>query len=313
MHSEKNKIHSLRNLFFFVFISFGLSSFFWIPALFELKYTHFFKTQVSEWQRYFADLSIISYLSIVVIGVSIFLAINNKVKDKTLFFLFLGLIALYLSTSVSSFVWNFLPISFVQFPFRFLSIEILTVSYLVAFTLSYVSGKMKLIIGGFLVTLVMISGFSFMPSNFFDKGDSYYATNEDSTTVKNEYLPIWVKNDPKAHYEKKVVIKNGKIENLKIKPSSVIFTSLSDEPTQVEINTFFFPGWNVEVDGMNAKINYNDNKGVINIFVSSGIHEIKASFGETPIRAFSDYISLSSFLVLLFVMVKANYKKIFRK
>ena len=27
-------------------------------------------------------------------------------------------------------------------------------------------------------------------------GDEYYVTNDDTTTVKNEYMPKWVKSDP---------------------------------------------------------------------------------------------------------------------
>ena len=292
-------------------VGLGASAFFWIPALFDLQYTVFFKTKISEWQNYFPNIDIVSYLSLIIIGISIIAAIRNKVKGNTLFFLLLGLMSLFLATAISSSVWKVLPISFVQFPFRFLSIEILAVSYLVGSIISNIKGTARLVVGGILIILIFISAYQYKPSVFFDKGDLYYATNEDSTTVKKEYMPIWVKNNPTEHYKEKAEIVNGKISDLKVRPNNIGFVASSTQEMKIKINTIYFPGWIVNVDGKSTSINYED-EGLIKINIPAGAHTIKASFKETPIRLISDAISIGSILILLIIVKSKGMREVFK-
>ena len=293
-------------------VGLGMSAFFWIPALFDLQYTVFSKTKISEWQNYFADISIISYVSLVVLFVGVLMAIKKRVKGIGLFFLVLGLVSLFLATPVSTSIWQLFPISFVQFPFRFLSVEILAVSYLASFILTNTKGVIRFIVGGASVILIFAMAVQYQPSVFFDKGDLYYATNEDSTTVKNEYLPVWVKNNPIEHYKNKVEIVNGEISDLKVRPNNINFVASSITDTEITINTIYFPGWMVEVDGKNSGFNYANDNGVIKISVLTGMHTISASFGETPIRLISDIISIGSMLTLLIVVKNRAIRRLLR-
>ncbi|MCL4437713.1 6-pyruvoyl-tetrahydropterin synthase-related protein, partial [Patescibacteria group bacterium] len=51
-------------------LGFGISSFFWLPALFDLQYTVFFKIQVSTWESYFSA-SNLSGLSVLFVMLSV--------------------------------------------------------------------------------------------------------------------------------------------------------------------------------------------------------------------------------------------------
>ena len=195
-----------------------------------------------------------------------------------------------------------LPISFVQFPFRFLSIGILAVSYLVSFILASFKGGTRFSVGVVLIILIFTSASAYQPSVFFDKGDSYYSTNEDTTTVKNEYMPIWVKNKPTEHYRDKVEITNGKISDLKVRPNNINFVAHSKREMKIKINTIYFPGWMVNVDGKNAIFNYTD-EGLIKLNIPAGTHTIGASFRETPIRLISNAISIGSILILFIIVI----------
>src|SRR3989338_1206932 len=53
-------------------IGLGMASFFWIPAFYELRYTFFSNTQISQWASYFADIELIG-LSTFAIFASIFM------------------------------------------------------------------------------------------------------------------------------------------------------------------------------------------------------------------------------------------------
>lgn len=279
----------------------GLSSFFWIPAIFDLQYTVFNKVQVSEWSDYFASLNLVGILPILIFALFFLVRFEKNNISKLMFFS--GIIFLFLSVSISSFVWKILPVSFVQFPFRFLSIIALGISFLAAFLLDRIKGNKSLLLGIIFLVISFISVFSFlMPKAVFDKGDLYYATNEDSTTVKKEYMPIWVKNNPTERFQEKVVITNGRIKDLNIKSNKIRFISDSEITSRVTINTVYFPGWKVNIDGKRSEIDYKNN-GLVQFDVSSGQHNVVASFGETPVRLLSDGVSILSLLILLFMTI----------
>lgn len=283
----------------------GISSFFWIPAIFDLQYTVFSKIQVSDWQRYFASLSLVGFVSFLIFAWAL-IKLNLRSRTYSLM-ICLGIISLFFSLSISSMASEWLPVSVVQFPFRFLSITILAVSFLAAFLLNQVKGKRSIVFGIIILLIGFLSCFSYLtPSVFFDKGDSYYATNEDTTTVKNEYLPVWVKNNPTEHYKNKVEIVNGEISDLKVRPNNVNFIASSITDTEVTINTIYFPGWKVFIDSNDSSINYNNESGVIKLNLPAGTHKVTANFSETPVRFVSNIISLVSLLVLLIIVVNRS-------
>lgn len=296
---------SLGSILYFlpsVALGLGLSAFFWIPAIFDLQYTVFNKIQISEWNNYFPSLSLVGILSVLVFVWYFFKSRSGNNKTSNLM-CYGGIFFLFLSLSISSFVWKFLPVSFVQFPFRFLSIVILTTSFLTAFLLNKTKGKNGFLLGVILLVICFVSSFSYLtPKVFFDKGNSYYATNEDTTTVRNEYMPIWIKNNPEAHFQEKVKIIDGGIKDLKIKSNRISFSTNSTIPTRVTINTVYFPGWNLTVDGKRSSIDYK-NKGLIQVEVPQGQHKIIASFSETPVRIVSNIISLVSVLGLIVFLI----------
>lgn len=301
---------SLASVVYFlpsIALGLGLSAFFWVPAIFDLQYTFFHQTQVSEWGNYFAPFGIIGILPILVL---VWYFLKSRSEDnKTSKLMFFGAILfLFLGLPISSFIWSFLPVSFIQFPFRLLSVVILQISFLVAFLLDKVRGSKGFVLGLIFLAICLISAFSYLtPREVFDKGDSYYATNEGTTTVKNEYMPKWVKNSLTEHAQEKVEIVNGQITDLETKSNKISFLTNSIMPSKVIINTIYFPGWNVVIDGKRSLIDY-ENNGLIQIEVPQGQHNVIASFAETPIRLLSDTISLLSLFALLIITIITKSK-----
>lgn len=133
------------------------------------------------------------------------------------------------------------------------------------------------------------------------KDAGYYFANEATTTVQDEYLPVWVKEKSFGRAENKVEIVKGrgKIESLISQSNSSSFIVKADTETQVRINTIYWPGWQITVDGKLSKISYNNPKGLMELAVPKGKHYVEISFEETPLRLFSDGISLFSLFALL--------------
>lgn len=296
---------------------FGLGAFFWIPALSDLQYTVFSQTAVSDWGKYFADYTLVGIVTFVLLAITLFLFVTGRVKPRehrlTVLLLIAGVISLFFAMQGSSFLWGIVPVSFVQFPFRLLSITILCFSFSAAFIISLVEKRWKTVASIGIFSLTVFSAWAFLaPSQYIDKPDSLYATNEDTTTVKNEYMPKWVKEIPKEHFDQKAEIEQGEISDIKIQTNRISFNAKAEESTRASINTVYFPGWKVKIDNQNTSIDYTNERGIITFDIPGGNHSVEAIFTETPIRLLSDAISVVSLILLVgwtvFLRKKYEYK-----
>ena len=139
------------------------------------------------------------------------------------------------------------------------------------------------------------------PKVFQNYPDTYYSTNLATTTVQNEYMPKWVSEIPNSVPFKlaQIIEGNGEIKNLYSQRNKISFDLSSRSKTLIQINTIYFPGWKVKVNGQKSPILYENRNGLIRFNVSEGEHKIQASFAETGFRLFADLISFISLLILL--------------
>lgn len=199
----------------------GLSAFFWIPAFFELQYTVFSQTQVSNVNSYFASTDLIGFSTILILLLTVAFFFSSIIKINkhrlTALLFIVSLISVFFASPLSAPFWKILPVGFIQFPFRFLSLTIVCVAFLAACIVSASPPKLKMPIVILSLIILAISARPFIsPSEFFDKGEGFYATNMDTTTVKNEYMPKWVKEKPTERFVEKVEIVEGvgKVNNI---------------------------------------------------------------------------------------------------
>lgn len=280
-----------------------LSSFFWMPALFDLQHTVFSKTPVSDWGQYFVDIKLIGISTLFVLVITAAAMVMGKITIKkhklTLLIFIFTSISLFLSVQASTFLWKILPVSFIQFPFRFLSITILGASFLVACLLSIFPKNITYV--GVLVMLSLIFQSNFIkPSEFVAREEGFYTTNMASTTVQNEYMPKWVVVGPIQKPEKiaQFVIGQGTIQDMVANNKKISFTVLAEEDSFVRVNKLFFPGWKAKINDEDKKIYYNNPQGVMDVEISKGESRIVLEFGETRIRTIADFISVLGLLIL---------------
>src|ERR1035437_7798043 len=148
IYIAKDKIYTLIFYSKTVLLGFGLSAFFWIPAIFDRHYTVFAETPISNAGNYFANFGLVGVVVVFIIVATIVLMLTQKIQIRkhrlTFAMLVLSIISILLASPISSFIWKFLPSSFVQFPFRFLSLTIPSVAFLSACIVSVFSQKKKL-------------------------------------------------------------------------------------------------------------------------------------------------------------------------
>jgi uncharacterized membrane protein len=301
IYIDKNRKSVLSFYILSLLLGLGLSSFFWIPALFDLQYTVFAKTQISNIGNYFSGFGLIGTATAFVILFTVFLVLIRKIEIRkhrlTIMMLIISIISIYVASSLSAFLWKMLPSSFVQFPFRFLSLTIPSVSFLTACIISVFTQKKRIALSSIILILILFSSASYLlPKSYQNFPDSLYSTNQDTTTVKNEYMPKWIRKIPQSMAPAKVENLNGKetINLLQLAPNKTVFTVFLATQRIIQVNTIYFPGWYAYVNGKQTEILYNNPMGLINLRLDKGMNNVQVMFRETPIRLFSDLISIIS-------------------
>lgn len=296
------------NLFSVFFLGLFTASFFILPAVVELRYTKFSNIQISSPSEHFANLSLVGVSTIMIFIVSGVVFFKEKQKNRAVFlFLTVGFVSIFLSTTLSKFFWSIIPSSFVQFPFRFLSVVIICTSFLTAFLATRMQGWLRVAFVAMSTGLLIFSSYSYIqPKEFSNKSDEMYATNEDTTTVKNEYMPIWVEQNPSSHFNKKVEPVNGKaeIKDVVFDNKNISFSVISKENNDIKVNTVYWPGWKIK-----GKDVERSEDGMIIIPNVTGEQTINLTFQDTSFRLFSDLLTISSLGAILFVSL-FKYKKL---
>ncbi len=288
----------------FVFIEgLSMSSFFWMPALYDRQFTVFDMTVVSDFSHYFiSDISLFGIITIITLAISIYL-IFRKLDIKLTFFLILTLLSIFLATSISKFIWQILPLGpFIQFPFRMLSFSVLSISFLVGYILQ--KSKRKYLIIGSVISLVILYASSWMfftPKKTDNLPDSFYSTNQDSTTVQNEYMPRWVKTLPNPTQNQQVSLLSGQgeVSNVFKNGARMSFDFQAVKPSAIETHIMYFPGWKVFVDNKKTPLTYSNSYGLIDFDLPSGFSHVKMVFEETSFRITADCVTLIGILILL--------------
>lgn len=325
---EKEKRKMLKKLFLGFLLGGLISSFFIIPALAEKKYIALSQIRISDISKHFVSLSdlitspwrfgaygtsdgfspqigIVHILGFALGILFLFREKNKLLKNFGIYILISVLILIFLMQKISLPFWQHTPLfSDIDFPWRLLTPLIFLSSIPIA-----ILGNRKLI-WPVLLVLVVVFNFKYAsPKNYIPAIDSYYFTNQATTTSNDELMPVWVKEKPIKMYDSKVVNLTGKekinLEN--VTETKVNFQTYLNSKETIQINTIYFPGWTVFSDGKPVKISYNNPKGVITFEMPKGIHQVSAQFLETGMRLFADIVSLVSFLFTL-LLFKLRFK-----
>lgn len=309
-------------------IGFGLSCFFWLPALSEKNLISLAVTPIADRSLYFVSLwqlfvptwgygvptasdAFTYQIGIPQIVILFFLLLSfffykRMVKHSDfislLFFVLSGLCIIYflLLFSFSDFIWVHVPLlKEINYPWTLLGV--------IGFLIALISGRLFVARRiRFVFIIIAIAAVLYClsyahPSNYIDRGDGYYLTNDATTTSSSEYMPLWVKQKPFQRIDTKFVAlqTNAMITNQFSNSKKFFAIVTSSKPFVLQINTIYFPGWKVTVDGKPTTIMYANKFGLMQVRIPAGQHTISGMFTETPLRLFSDIVSLLSLLVII--------------
>lgn len=323
-----------------ILLGFGLSCWFWLPSIVEKKYIvydkimdHFWADQFiepwqlvnSKWDYGFSlpkgesdGMSFqVGYIHILAVLLSLILAVwywlkkqDHDFVENNLYWIGVFLASVFLVLEISYWVWEVVPLlGYTQFQFRILALTVFAASVCAALILTKLPYKY---ISFFLLAGLVVYGSrnQWHINQTLQLDDKFYQGQKTTTAAFNEHLPKWAKPESQMP-NSKIQILNGQGQVIVSENRSQKVVALVDLKTDstLRLNQFFFPGWQVKVDGENVDFDYvraGQSRGLMVFNLPKGTHQIVAEFTETPIRSTSDLISLVSLGVLLLLITYKN-------
>jgi hypothetical protein len=310
-------------------LGFALSAFFWIPALFEGKYTlrdivtggeiltRFvspFSLVDSPWNyggsaHFTKELGLAQWVAVIAVPFLFkYLDRGNRVFTAGVFTVLS--VSLFLVTGYSAPVWDHVPLlGKFQFPWRFLSLSVFAAS-LISVSVIMALGRMKNIsrktldIAALLLVGIAVFGTADMwrPSGYLGFPESFYTGVYPGTTDTGESSPIWSVRFMEHTAPEPLKIITGDAHYRVITKTSTLheYEVVATEHSRLVENTLYFPGWRVLVDGTDTDVEFQDpsHRGLMTFIVPPGRHEVVVRFGRTKVREMSDTVSLAAIIIL---------------
>ena len=331
----KKSFNPIKSFIFSLLLGLGLASFFWVPALLEKNLILLSKIPIADRNLYFVkisqlvipswgysaplDVSGFSYqlgiAQIIVIALAFLVIVYSIIKNKkpnhvsslyTKILLVIFFVCFLLLFNFSSPVWKGLPLlKEINYPWTLLSQLGFLSSLIVGFLVSY--NKVFRYLTFCIVLLAIVSVLPYAkPQEYVNRGDAFYLTNEATTTSSNELMPLWVGKIPENHFKNKVeIIKgDGSIKNIVYNSKRISFDTALDTSSFIRISAIYFPGWKAFVNKKETKIDYGNDRGLMEINLPKGKNSVSLIFSETPLRLFTDMLSILSLLVLVLYFFK---------
>ena len=311
----------------------GISSFYWLPALLEHRYTFGDLFMAKLYIGYFPQIQnffipnfnnsmslqttgITTYIGLfqgLAIIVSLITLFSKKIidsKTKRIFYFSFTLIVIsfFFMTPISKFIWGgpygALLRQF-QFPWRFLALIVLATAIL---SVSFPIISKRLSKGwayGLLVFFSILSvSFYWNASLGYDKiNENYYWNFPLNTTYYGETDVVWSEGPAKSYPKSRIEFTsgNGKISNFIKKNSSQSFDAEVTEKAEIVSHTEYFPGWTVRIDGVKTPIQFQsaNHRGEILFNIPKGRHRVTIKFEESKIRVIADLLSVLSLVMIL--------------
>ena len=361
---KKDFLFKVKSMVTSALLALGLSAFFTLPAVLEQKYVHV-DTLVMGYYEYIAHFANISQLlfsrfwgygpsvwgendgmpfmvghihwvlSLIIIAILLYgfvsrkkFSDNHQTLYATIFFFIVGWLAVFMIHSRSTFIWNaIVPLKFVQFPWRFLTLVILSFSFVSGYVVVLLKpyGKLRFLISGaLLVGLVAFNWNYFLPLGGkmgpLTEAQKFTGAAWDLQRTAGifDYLPKSAIENPKEGMNRLTEVVDGKsvVTNETAGTDWAKFkVDVLSDTSDIRVGIFKFPNWKVYVDGSEVEINIPDTEkwGRSYIKVPKGTHDVYFKLHNTPIRSISNLVSFVSWFGLILFALKPGFVLQFKR
>lgn len=317
-----------------VFVGLLLSSFFWLPAIFEMKYTtvskqigpsanvfdHFVclkQLWYSEWGFGGSAKGCIDglsfalgkiHLAVIIMGIAnVFIVMKQKQKSHlAILSLLIISCSVFFMTEFSTIFWRIIPgFTYLQYPWRFLVYTNLGISLLFVTLFSLKISKKLQYISVFVVIagILVLNTKLFSPQYSYSRSADLFESEEDIkfrvSKISDEYLPQEIDRPQDASQIIKEIIPHNESYQYKYiinKETYKKIEFISEQQQEIILNHTHFPGWKYWVNSVLQKDKFDNGRPIITIPDDFSTLEMK--FTDTPIRILGNVISLVSVILL---------------
>ncbi|MCU0666682.1 MAG: hypothetical protein MUF05_06285 [Candidatus Omnitrophica bacterium] len=329
----------------------SLGAFFWLPAILEKNFVQIHNMIGGRWQYinhfvypwqliyskwgYGDSLSgpydgmsfQIGPLHLIFSTVAVFMLLRiyrvyRETFRQVLFFLGLMLVSCFFTLTASSFFWEKIPmLSYVQFPWRFLTLVTLSASFLAAGVSLIAQNRIMRFVNIFLAVLVVVANIFYCQvnttkplwnSDWLNVGDVRELLDYMHLPDAKEYTPIWVKQMPRKPHQDSIFSSSGQanlqvLDKQGISSLEKLFSVSCASKTNAYYDVFYFPGWQVWIDGAKTEVWASSPNGLIEFMIPAGVHSIRIKFGYTPVRAIAVTVSCLALIFIFILGLSAFY------
>ena len=315
-----------------IFLGLLFSAFYWLPALFEHRYTYGDLFMKDLFRAHFPPMYQLVLPNLfnnpllqtggipVQIGFFHVLALFASVlvrKKLAIFCLVITDIAVFFMTKLSLPLWE--HISFLrqfQFSWRLLALVNFASAMAAASFFQLSIFKKQWLYPLLIIFVIATTAFYWSPRLGFDKitDEGQFWNYPLNTTYFGETDVIWsagpAQRYPKAMAE--VIDGIATLSNFSKKTQTHGYSVSAQTDIRLVDHTQYFPGWRVYVDGTKIPIQFQDAnwRGQLTFAVPKGEHGVRVSFEETPVRLAANIVSLMSLGVLSLSFLFWHNKKI---
>ena len=250
--------------------------------------------------------------------------------------IFLFFLSIFMSMNKSKFIWDKIGfLSFIQFPWRWLSAAIVFLSLAIGFSAKFIKSKFhRYLFAGAIIIVVVFSNWTFFqPEKYLDDASTFYYSDtqkirRDMSSTLPDFIPVQMMGDVLSP-----VVQEGKMLACELKFNEFIeiesyineygnigvpeslnscnfeFTKILNkghkkivevnllEETMLEFVVADFPGWIVEIDDVAVEHGVSEF-GTILVSVKPGKHNIMLEFRSSKVRKIADMSSLIGLVIL---------------
>jgi len=330
-----------KQVLMLILLGLGLSAFFWLPAITEMKYTNV-SSQVSatsDFRDHFVCLpqlwnsfwgyggsakGCLDGLSFKLGKVHLLLALIGLVAafKKHKYFMFAGasifLLSVFFMLPISVRAWEFIPLfAYIQYPWRFLAFALFGVSLIGSVAFSFVRQpilRWLTVLTGIGI-LLFVEAKRFMPQYTYERAAGDFETDSDirfrASQISDEYLLPAVPRPAKEEEIFRDTIPRSDNYILGMEQDTDTykkFTMRSGTDNTIVVRIAYFPGWHYIV---NENVVYPKlENGFPELSVPAGFSVVRMQFRDTPVRTVGNFISMVSLGIYIYLYDRKNKKPV---
>lgn len=242
------------------------------------------------------DRDAIYYCGAAVFGLAV--AVGRRTRVAALFAA-VAVLSLFVATAIAEPVWDLVTaLQFIDLPWRFLALATLANAILIGAAATERDWLRHAALGCAMAAVVFAVCDWVLPSRVAATPPPQRLLDP-SWPDRLHLRPRWAPDEPPRADGPSFT--GGSVRRISSDCRHRVYEVIGRREGRLDLDLFYFPGWTASIDGVTAAITPNIVDGRITMRGPKGRYFLRLDFRDTPVRAWSDRLTLASLAVTLLV------------